>query len=46
MANGMADMYAANNKGIDKIEPRTPENTTPTSYRQWCVEELKLLIWQ
>lgn len=44
MAKGMADMYAAKNAGIDKVEPRTPENTTPTSFRQWCVEELKPLI--
>lgn len=44
MAKGMADMYAAKNAGIDKVEPRTPENTTPTSFRQWCMEELKPLI--
>lgn len=44
MAKGMADMYAAKNAGIDKVEPRTPQNTTPTSFRQWCVEELMPLI--
>ena len=44
MAKGMADMFAAKNAGIDKVEPRTLENTTMTSFRQWCVEELKPLI--
>lgn len=44
MAKGMADMYAAKNAGIDKVELRTPGNTTPTSFRQWCVEALKPLI--
>lgn len=46
MAKGMADMYAAKNRGIDQVEPRTSLNTTPTSFRQWCEKELKPLIWQ
>jgi hypothetical protein len=25
-------------------EPRTPQNTTPTSFRQWCEEELKPVL--
>ena len=41
MAQGMTDMAAAKNEGLDNAEPRTPENTTPTSFRQWCEEELK-----
>lgn len=41
MAQGMADMAAAKNEGLDNAEPRTPESTTPTSFRQWCEEELK-----
>jgi len=41
MAQGMVDMYAAKNEGLDNIEPRTPENTTPTSFRHWCEEVLK-----
>jgi uncharacterized protein YbjT (DUF2867 family) len=41
MAQGMLDMAAAKNDGLDNAEPRTPENTTPTSFRQWCEEVLK-----
>ncbi len=26
---------------LDNAEPRTAENTTPTSFRQWCEEVLK-----
>jgi len=41
MAKGMTDMAAAKNNGRDNAEPRTPENTTPTSFRQWYEEVLK-----
>ena len=41
MAQGMTDMARAKNEGLDNAEPRTPENTTPTSFRQWCESELK-----
>jgi uncharacterized protein YbjT (DUF2867 family) len=41
MAQGMTDMAAAKNEGLDNAEPRTLENTTPTSFRQWCAEVLK-----
>jgi len=41
MAQGMTDMAIAKNIGLDNAEPRTPENTTPTSFRQWCEEVLK-----
>jgi uncharacterized protein YbjT (DUF2867 family) len=41
MAQGMTDMAAAKNEGLDNAEPRTPENTTPTSFRQWCETVLK-----
>jgi uncharacterized protein YbjT (DUF2867 family) len=44
MAQGMTDMAAAKNDGLDNAEPRTPENTTPTSFRQWCEEVLKLAV--
>jgi uncharacterized protein YbjT (DUF2867 family) len=44
MAQGMTDMALAKNEGLDNAEPRTPENTTPTSFRQWCCEELKPAI--
>ena len=40
-AQGMLDMMRAKNKGLDKAQPRTPQGTTPTSFRQWCEEVLK-----
>jgi uncharacterized protein YbjT (DUF2867 family) len=44
MAQGMVDMMAAKNAGLDNAEPRTPQSTTPTSFRQWCEEVLKPAI--
>jgi uncharacterized protein YbjT (DUF2867 family) len=41
MAQGTADMMAAKDQGLDNAEPRTPESTTPTTFRQWCQEILK-----
>ena len=41
MAQGVVDMWAAKDSGLDNAEPRTPESTTPTSYREWCEEVLK-----
>jgi uncharacterized protein YbjT (DUF2867 family) len=41
VAQGLTNMMAAKDKGLDNAEPRTPENTTPTSFRQWCQEVLK-----
>jgi uncharacterized protein YbjT (DUF2867 family) len=40
-AQRLVDMHAAKDNGLDSTEPRTPENTTPTSFRQWCEEVLK-----
>ena len=40
-AKSLVEMYAAKNQGLDNSEPRTRENTTPTSFRQWCEEVLK-----
>jgi uncharacterized protein YbjT (DUF2867 family) len=40
-AQRLVQMHAAKSEGLDNAEPRTPENTTPTSFRQWCEEELK-----
>jgi uncharacterized protein YbjT (DUF2867 family) len=40
-AAGYVEMMVAKNNGLDNAEPRTPENTTPTSFRQWCEEVLK-----
>jgi uncharacterized protein YbjT (DUF2867 family) len=41
MAQGHVDMWTAYNQGLDTAEPRTPQSTTPTSFRQWCEEVLK-----
>ena len=41
MAQGNLDMWVAYNHGLDTAEPRTPQATTPTSFRQWCEEVLK-----
>jgi hypothetical protein len=41
MARGYADMARAKNEGLDNGVQRTPENSTPTSFRQWCQEVLK-----
>jgi len=31
----------AKNQGLDNGVQRTPENSTPTSFRQWCEEVVK-----
>ena len=41
MAQGMVDMQRAKNEGLDNAEPRTPDSTTPTTFRQWCEAVLK-----
>ena len=41
MAQGTADMMAAKNEGLDNAEPRTPESTSPTTFRQWAERVLK-----
>ena len=46
MAQGMVDMMAAKDAGLDNAETRTPQSTTPTSFRQWCEEVLKPSIFQ
>ena len=45
MAQAMSNMARAKSEGLDNAEPRTAENTTPTSFRQWCEEELKPAIF-
>jgi uncharacterized protein YbjT (DUF2867 family) len=40
-AQGLIDMAAAVDRGIYSAQPRTPENSTPTSFRQWCEQVLK-----
>lgn len=41
MAQGVLDMRRAKDAGMDNLEPRTPQSTTPTSFRQWCEEVLR-----
>ncbi len=41
MAQATVDMMTAKDRGLDNDEPRTPESTTPTSFREWCEEVLK-----
>jgi uncharacterized protein YbjT (DUF2867 family) len=41
MAQGMTDMAWAKNEGLDNGVKRTPGNSTPTSFREWCEEVLK-----
>jgi hypothetical protein len=44
MAQGYTDMAWAKNEGLDNGVQRTPENSTPTSFRQWCEEVLKPVV--
>ena len=41
MAQAMVDMFVAKEEGLDNAEPRTPEGSTPTSFREWCEDVLK-----
>jgi NAD(P)H-binding len=41
MAQGYTDMARAKNKGLDNGVQRTAQNSTPTTFRQWCEEMLK-----
>jgi hypothetical protein len=41
MAQSMIDMDIAKEHGLDNGLERTPENTTPISFRQWAEEVLK-----
>jgi uncharacterized protein YbjT (DUF2867 family) len=41
MAEGVRAMWAAKNQGLDNGETRTAENSSPTSFRQWCEDVLK-----
>ena len=40
MARGQVDMALAKDAGLDSAVVRTPEATTPTTFRQWCTEVL------
>ena len=41
MARSMVAMSVAKDNGLDTLQPRTPEGTTPTTFRTWCEEVLK-----
>lgn len=41
MAQGQTEMAWAKNEGLDNAVERTPENSTPTSFRQWSEQVLK-----
>jgi uncharacterized protein YbjT (DUF2867 family) len=40
-AQGLAEMVVAKENGLDSAEPRTPESSSPTTFRAWCEEVLK-----
>ena len=44
MAQGMVDMMLAKDEGLDNGEPRTPESSSPTTFRQWCEEVLEPVV--
>ncbi|GAA2530068.1 NAD(P)H-binding protein [Winogradskya humida] len=44
MAHGRVDMATAKNNGLDQGVTRTPSSSTPTTFRDWCVEVLKPAI--
>ena len=41
MAQANLDLWVAYGQGLDTAEPRTPQSTTPTSFRRWSEEVLK-----
>jgi uncharacterized protein YbjT (DUF2867 family) len=43
-AQGLADMAEQVEQGIYDTEPRTPESSAPTTFRQWCEDVLKLAV--
>jgi len=45
IAQGLLDMAVAKNNGLDTIT-RTPQTSTPTTFRQWCVDVLKPAVEQ
>ncbi|MCA2228426.1 NmrA family NAD(P)-binding protein [Nonomuraea aurantiaca] len=40
MAQGLLDMALAKDAGLDNAVARTPQTSTPTSFRQWCQDTL------
>jgi uncharacterized protein YbjT (DUF2867 family) len=46
VAQAMTDMMAAKNDGLDNAVVRTPQNSTPTSFRQWCEDTLRSVAFE
>ena len=44
LAQAMTDMMSAKNEGLDNAAVRTPQTSTPTSFRQWCQDTLKAVV--
>jgi uncharacterized protein YbjT (DUF2867 family) len=44
-AQGLVEMHAAKDNGLDNHESRTAENTTATTFRKWCNEVLKPAVF-
>ena len=44
VVEGYAEMMAAKNEGLDNAVARTPEATTPTTFKQWAEQVLKPAI--
>jgi uncharacterized protein YbjT (DUF2867 family) len=40
-AQGLVDMWGQIDTGVYNVEPRTPEASTPTTFRQWCQDVLE-----
>ena len=45
VAQGMVDMMRAKDEGLDDGVPRTPETSSPTTFRQWCEEVLRPAVF-
>jgi hypothetical protein len=43
-AQSLVDLLTEVDQGLYNAEPRTPQSTTPTSFRQWCEEVLKSAV--
>ena len=41
---GYVDMYRAKDEGMDNVAERDASSHTPTTFRQWCEDELKPLL--
>ncbi|TDD94658.1 NAD(P)H-binding protein [Actinomadura rubrisoli] len=44
VSQGLVEMFLAKDAGLDDGVARTPQNSTHTTFRQWCEEELKPVV--